>query len=312
MSAEPIAVIVVNYGSHNLLERNLPTDDLAREGIGVVVVDNHSSHLERDALGWMCAERGWHLVTQDNLGFGGGVNRGIAEARMLGYRRYVMLNPDAVADAAAIAALADHVSTATDSLVAPTILDSSGEVWFAGGTVLVERGVTVTRGADSAAPNGWLTGACLAVHDSLWQRLRGFDDRYFLYWEDIDLSWRCVEAGGRLVVRDDIRVHHDAGGTQGGGRAKSATYYRYNCRNRLLFAARHLERRDAIRWVLLSPAYAWRVLLRGGRRQFLRQPWRPLWAALAGTAGGVWMLASERMPGLRRRAAAARERVRHP
>lgn len=292
MTEERTAVIVVNYGSHGLIERNLPALPLTNAGLGVVIVDNHSSETERDAVRRLCADRGWHLVTQSNLGFGGGVNSGIAAARRLGFRRYIMLNPDAVADVAALRALAAQVGESPDALVAPTILTPAGDVWFSGGTVVVERGVTVTRGADSTAPHGWLTGACIAVHDSLWGRLGGFDDRYFLYWEDIDLSWRCVEAGGRLLVRDDIRIVHDAGGTQGGGRAKSTTYYYYNCRNRLLFATRHLHRRDIIRWALLTPVYARRVLLRGGRRQFLHRPWRPLWAALSGSAHGIRLLAA--------------------
>ncbi|WP_403022518.1 glycosyltransferase family 2 protein [Salinibacterium sp. GXW1014] len=292
MTPERTAVVVVNYGSHELLRANL--DTTLSEGFGIIIVDNFSSASERDAVRWLCAERGWHLVTQGNLGFGAGVNAGIAEARQLGFRRYVMLNPDAVADAAALTTLAEHAGAEPDALICPTILTPSGEVWFSGGTVLVERGVTITRGADSSAPGGWLTGACIAVHDSLWQRLGGFDDRYFLYWEDIDLSWRCTESGGHLVVRDDVRIVHDAGGTQARGRAKSATYYYYNCRNRLLFAARHLSQRDVIRWALLTPAYARRVLLRGGRRQFLHRPWRPLWAAASGSLRGIRMLATSR------------------
>ena len=44
--------------------------------------------------------------------------------------------------------------------------------------------------------------------------LGGFDDEYFLYWEDVDLSYRCTRAGGALLVRQDLEVLHDVGGTQ--------------------------------------------------------------------------------------------------
>ena len=284
-----LGIIVVNYGSHRLLAENFGGLDLAALGARLVVVDNFSSHAERAAVRELCTRRGWRLHCGRPVGFGGGVNRGVAFARQLGCDTFVVINPDARADAAAIAALADHARSEHSALIGPTITGPDGGFWFAGGTVLVRSGRTTTApGTDSSAPGGWITGACMAFHASLWSRLDGFDERYFLYWEDVDLSWRCTAAGGRLVVRDDIRITHSVGGTQhAAGRAKSAAYYYYNCRNRLLFASRHLSRADALRWLLLTPAYARRVLLRGGRRQFLTKPWRPLWASVRGSATGI-------------------------
>ena len=136
----------------------------------------------------------------------------------------------------------------------------------------------------------WVPGTCLAVHEQLWERLGGFDDAYFLYWEDVDLSHRCLVAGGSVVTRGDLEVVHSVGGTQGG--AKSAVYYRYNCRNRLLFAARHLPSPLLLRWLARTPRYTRQVLLRGGRRQFVQQPSLVL-AAVSGTAAGTTLAARE-------------------
>ena len=284
-----LAVVVVNYGSHELLERNLTGLD-AR----IVVVDNHKSAADSAAVAELARRRGWTLRAEPvNLGFGAAVNIGAAEALRLGAEVLLLLNPDAVVEPAVVeelrlAALADR-----QALVMPRVLRPDGSLWFGGGLISYDAGgLRPHRGTVPARHEEWLTAACLAVHRDLWERLGGFDEDYFLYWEDVDLSHRCVRLGGRLRVRSDLTAVHDAGGTQegAGGRAKSAVYYHYNCRNRLLFAAKHLGRADRLRWLLRTPVDVRRVLLRGGRRQF-RHPGRTIRPALTGALAGAVRLA---------------------
>jgi GT2 family glycosyltransferase len=139
----------------------------------------------------------------------------------------------------------------------------------------------------------WLTGACLALTIDMFDEVGGFDESYFLYWEDVDFSYRAGLAGAELLVREDLTVVHDEGGTQGqrSGRAKSQTYYYYNCRNRLVFAAKHLGARSILRWALLTPQQSWAVLLRGGRRQLLDSPITAM-AAVRGSLAGLMYVAS--------------------
>lgn len=285
-SGSRLGIVVVNYGSHELVARNIGGLALDPLDHRVVVVDNFSSASERAAISGAAGDHGWELVALPaNLGFGAGMNAGVARARELGCDVFLLVNPDLSAEPAVIRALVEHCRRYPMTMLSPRILRPDGSEWFAGGTVLVDAGRAVTRGADSSGEHGWLSGACLTVHERLWSLLGGFDEDYFLYWEDVDLSWRCTAAGGTLLVRHDLEVVHSVGGTQGAG--KSTTYYRYNCRNRLLFAAKHLDRRRVGAWIVRTPAHARLVLLRGGRRQFLHRPWRPLGAALAGSAQGI-------------------------
>jgi glycosyltransferase involved in cell wall biosynthesis len=120
-------------------------------------------------------------------------------------------------------------------------------------------------------------------------RIGGMADGYFLYWEDVDFSRRAQQVGGRLMVREDLTVKHSEGGTQrdpGQDRRFSDTYYFYNCRNRLVFAARNLPRGAAVRWVLSTPRESWRILMRGGRRQLLQSA-SPLRATITGSLAGL-------------------------
>ncbi|MCU1447379.1 glycosyltransferase family 2 protein [Cryobacterium sp.] len=283
-----LGIVVVNYGYPTLLEENLVPLARHHRPDRIVVVDNFSGIAQRAATTALARREGWALIAPAlNLGFGAGINAGASHLIDRGCQLLLLLNPDALIDEAGVGALADGCTANPASLQCPRIERPDGTVWFAGGTVRLDTGRTSTRvGSDSSAANGWLTGACLMVHASLWQWLGGFDERYFLYWEDVDLSWRCAEAGGSLVVRDDVTVVHGVGGTQAGA-GKSPPYMYYNIRNRMLFAATHLDRRRLLRWFLHSPAYAMAVLQRGGRRDLARHGGPLLLAALRGTARGI-------------------------
>ncbi|MCV2395816.1 glycosyltransferase [Actinotalea sp. M2MS4P-6] len=284
------AVIVVSYGSSRLLAENFATagsPGTSPAGTAMVVVDNWSTAAERADVARLAADRGWDLVApRDNGGFGAGVNLGVARALELGADVLVLLNPDLEIDAATVDALAETVRADPDAVVAPVTARPDGRMWHNGGTLDVATGRTRSSGAP-AEPD-WLSGAALAISASMWERVGGFDEDYFLYWEDVDLSRRVRRAGGRLVVRQDLSAVHDAGGTQAtaGTRAKSTVYYRYMTRGRLLFAGTHLSARAAARWALGAPGYAREVVLRGGRRQLLRSP-APVLAAARGTLEGL-------------------------
>jgi N-acetylglucosaminyl-diphospho-decaprenol L-rhamnosyltransferase len=285
--ADKLAVVVVNYGSVDLLRANLALRDPRPTAAEVVIVDNYTTDADAEATRVLAEWMGWNLVTpQRNLGFGGGMNAGVGRAMELGCTTFLLLNPDARIEPEVVQALFDECREHPLTAVAPRIVREDGRPWFSGGTVLVERGRTSTAyGADSSAAGGWITGACVIIHERLWRRIGGFDDEYFLYWEDVDLSWRLTAAGGKLVVLEDLSAVHSVGGTQGGA-GKSPLYVYYNCRNRLLFASKHLDRRLVLRWILNSPRYAVQVCTRGaGRRVLLRKPGL-LAAAVRGTVTG--------------------------
>lgn len=306
-----LGVVVVSYGSADLLRRNLVTADLAGPGVCVVVVDNFSSAANRAAVEQLGAAQGWHVVGMpDNRGFGAACNAGVAAARELGCRTFLFLNPDAVISRSVVAELRAQSLREPMALISPVLVDSAGGVVFrVARTDLRDGRVRRRPDADGSStdPGDWLCGACMVVHDDLLTRIDGFDEGYFLYWEDVDLGYRAIAAGGTVVLREDLVAIHDEGGTHAGGRpegAKSALYYRYNCRNRLAFASRHLDRRRLLRWLVTTPAVSWEILLRGGRRQLLRSPGL-LRAAVAGSLAGLALalpaLITGPRPRLRRR-----------
>ncbi len=287
----PIGVVVVNYGSSALVRANIA----AFADAIVIVVDNFSSATERSTLKSLCDERGWTFIgLPDNRGFGHGVNMGVARVRKLGCSSVLLLNPDAQVSPEVLTALRLAVLENPGALLSPVILDSQARVVFQGVEVDARSGRIVRAGMtpSSRVAWPWLTAACLAVSVELFDRVGGFDDGYFLYWEDVDFTHRAALAGAELIVREDLRAIHDEGLTQGDqvGTAKSFGYYYFNSRNRLVFGAQHLSRVALLRWMLWTPYESWAILLRGGRRQLLHSR-APLRAIITGSGAGLWRAA---------------------
>lgn len=291
-----LAAIVVNYGSVALLRANLLA--LSREcpELLVVVVDNFTSTQEAQNVRALADEAGWHAALQPtNVGFGIGMNRGAEVAIALGAQRLLLLNPDATIDRENLELLDAVVRADPTAMVVPRILNADGSLHVAGTDVLLDTGDMRSFHKRDLTPEArhlpWITAACLVVGVPMWTTIGGFDEDYFLYWEDVDLSVRAARAGARLVVLAEATAVHDEGAThrenaQAPSRAKSNTYYYYNCRNRLVFARKNLTRADQRRWLLHSAGAGYRILLRGGRRQLLH-PWGPVSAVVKGTWAGA-------------------------
>lgn len=284
-----LAIVVVSYGSTALLATHLRMTAQAVPSAIVIVVDNWSSAAERDAVAALARQMAWELVALDqNTGFGGGVNAGVARALQLGAEDVLVLNPDASIDAASVEALARAGDPRT--LRSPIVRGPAGRVWFSGLDLDLQTGEIRHPRHRAARPDGvsvpWLSGACLWITREVWELSGGFNHEYFLYWEDVDFSRRVVARGGALLVVEDAVAVHDEGGTHRGARqrseAKSELYYYWNIRNRMRFAAEHLGADGVRRWQRRSVPAAWRIVMRGGRRQLLRPlvPMRAMWRGL--------------------------------
>ena len=284
------AVVVVNYGSSELLSHNLVQVQIECPELLVVVLDNFTTRDEQESVVELGVQHGWHVeLLPENVGFGAGCNRGARHAQELGAEAYIFLNPDAFVGAECIDALIAHVNRNSDSIVTPVIQRSDGRVWFAGMELRLADGAMRRSSTSRSVPGvsqRWLTGACMLVPAHVWTTLGGFNERYFLYWEDVELSTRAERAGFELIVANDAVAIHDAHGTQEqNGEGKSSAYYYYSVRNRLLFAADLLPPSTLRSWMRSGPRAAREILLRGGRRQLLR-PVAPLTSIFRGAFDG--------------------------
>jgi GT2 family glycosyltransferase len=243
-----VSAVVVAYGESPWLGACVDALTASTDvDVEVVVVDNGSP-----VAAGLADRNGVEVVRPtDNLGFAGGCNFGVAHARG---DVVALVNPDAIVEPAALARLASvaavpstGIATASLRLAnAPDQLNSAGnEVHFLGFGWVGAFG----EPADSR-PAGQVTaasGAAMAMRRSVWDRVGGFDDEFFMYHEDADLSLRCWQVGLDVrYVPDAVVLHHYEFG-------RHASKLGLLERNRLVLVLTLYERRTLL---LLGPALA--------------------------------------------------------
>jgi N-acetylglucosaminyl-diphospho-decaprenol L-rhamnosyltransferase len=161
-----------------------------------------------------------------NLGYGRGVNRGVAAARATPY--VLVSNPDVVVHDGAVQALMEYLDHHRDvALVGPTILRPDGTVYpsmrvfpnvvLAGLHAILAPiwpNNPATKRYRSTRSDGsvdWVSGACFMVRRAAFEEVGGFDERYFMFAEDMALCWALRERGYRVTATSDAVVTHVEG-----------------------------------------------------------------------------------------------------
>lgn len=207
-------IVVIHYHREHELDRLLG-DLIEHHGVAeasIIVVDNGSD----DALVSAAMARGTRWLHLDNPGYGAAANAGVAS--LPDHDRIVILTHETVVLPGALPALAAALDDPCVTIAGPVLRDSrTGAIWSAGGSSRRFRALPAHHGAGSREmveplPEAeWLDGSCLAVRRATWLDVGGMDERYFLYFEDVDLGWRVRSMGGRVVVVPEAVVTQSPG-----------------------------------------------------------------------------------------------------
>lgn len=209
-SGGTLFAVIVNYEGGELLARCVRSLFEQDWPVQVLVVDNGSADgsVKRVTAEFPDLEI---VVPDRNLGFAGGVNAGIVRAKG---NYLLLLNPDVELMPGCAESLVRALSEPRVGVVGPVVdVLASREIEY-GGTI--DR-LGHPRGLRAPGSPLFVSGAALATRTDVFRAVGGFDDRLFLFMEDVDYCWRVLIAGFDVLVALDGRVVHVGGASIPGG-----------------------------------------------------------------------------------------------
>ena len=261
-----VAVVLVNWnGLHDTLECLQSLARVSYANLQVIVVDNASTDGSVAALRTV---KNIHLLENDwNPGFGAACNQAAAVALEMHCDYILFLNNDTVVDPAFIEPLVSAFQHDRSVAIAESIIyeyRAKDQVECAGAHFDWRSGVPYHwHAVKDALPYdiGYACGCAAMVDAGKWARIGMFDPRFFLYYEDVDLSLRARALGYRVVAAPQSKVWHK--GSASVGFTPRRQYYLR--RNLLLLLAKHA------RWT------QWPVLLYSFVLRFFLCPLKQYW-----------------------------------
>ncbi len=264
-----VRVGIVSWNTRALLDRCLTALPAALEGVDarVTVVDNASADESAAA-----AQRhaGVEVIRNDeNVGYARGMNRALADddAEVV-----IALNPDTEPPPGSLAALVGRVVAAADvGLAVPRLVFPDGRVQHSvyrfpsarqAATALLtprpvlRRGVGARWWAEGYSPHDrstdidWAIGAVHVIRADALAGALPYDERFFMYVEDLDLCWRLARSGWRRRLEADVEVRHvgNAAGAQAWGESRTARWMSLSYE----WYGRTFGRRAAQRWAAVN------------------------------------------------------------
>jgi GT2 family glycosyltransferase len=263
-----VDIVIVNWNSRSLLRECLSALDQSSiaDMLNVIIVDNASTDGSADGL--MTRRVRLDLVLNpENRGFAAACNQGAARghsALVLFLNPDVRVDPDTIANAARY--LDDPVNCGV-GILGIQLVDPDGRVQrrcarepTTSGLLL--QSLFLDRICPTLVPGHFLTewdhadtrpvdqvmGAFLMIRRHLFERLDGFDERFFLYYEDVDLCLAARQAGGDVVHYAGARAIHEGQGTTAAVKDRRLFYL---ASSRVLYVAKRHGRTAAIVLVML-------------------------------------------------------------
>jgi N-acetylglucosaminyl-diphospho-decaprenol L-rhamnosyltransferase len=225
-----VAIITVSYNSSAQLADFLTS---ALKSVAspsqITVVDNNSADIVVTEK--LTKNLGVNLLKlAKNVGYGSAANQAVQGLKKE-ITTLLVCNPDSELNPETVTALRNAVQDSKVGVAGPRIYNEDGSVYPSARSIpSIRNGVGHALFAniwisnpwtknylseahlqDKTVSTGWVSGACLAVRSDLFTQVSGFDDRYFMYFEDVDLGYRLGKLGYTNLYVPEVSITHIGG-----------------------------------------------------------------------------------------------------
>lgn len=229
--------IIVAYGAISLLTQ--ATRSALEAGVDQIVIwDNSSENSAAEIRNQFPGDSVRVEWSGENLGFGAGVNRAVRNSNAVDGDQLLLLNPDALIEAECLTRM-QEVLAMSPGVVAPRMRYPNGEFGISGGPrpsltkeILarwrmdelvphrMKKAVMRLFSSAGSASYGaslekggpvrvdWVSGFCMMLDYEAFRAVHGFDERYFLYFEDVDICLRLRSLGYEATLVRDVAADH--------------------------------------------------------------------------------------------------------
>jgi GT2 family glycosyltransferase len=224
-----LSIIIVNYKSEKYLAKCISSIKEKFLGVEYEVIVVNNDNVDISFLG------GDKIInTGKNIGFGAACNVGAknAQGEILWF-----LNPDTEIISQNVTELVKELNKEGVGIIGPRLVDKKNKTqeWIAGkkitifGTLLNNLGYKRDKKIwESITLVGcdWVSGAAMFVKKDIFEKVGGFDENFFMYFEDINLCQRIRQAGYKIFYFPSCIVKHFSGGSFGGKIRQKGYYYK--------------------------------------------------------------------------------------
>lgn len=286
-----VSVLVLNWNGKRFVDgffNSIAKQTYPQDHIEIIFIDNDSHD---DSVEYFLSKEipnARLLETGDNYGYAGGNNFGFKEAKgdyIVVCNNDLELAPTWLEELVRVA-----LETNADITVPKLVYADTGTINNAGSNIVPdsdwpnkERGMDAPADSPEFNKQVEVTAICGAsplFKRSFLQEVGIYDRRFFLYWEDSDLSWRGQKKGKKYIYAPTSVAYHHTSGSTGG--EQSPIFIYYVSRNRILILLKHSTFRLIAKGlaklgrdhILYKIRDLWNAVRRGsGRKQALKALW---------------------------------------
>jgi GT2 family glycosyltransferase len=251
MTAGKVSIVILNWNQWDVTLHCLNSLRLLDyHNYEVIVVDNDSAAPPPEEI-YLIIPDAVIIRNKANYGFGKGNNPGIARAIENGAEFVWLLNNDTVVMPDTLTLLVKKISESDKTGAAGTEIwdfDNMNLMVWGGGKVNMRRFYTTHLQPGDATSLDYITAASILLRTAALKQTGLFDEKFFMYWEDVDLCLRLKKCGWSLTVADGAKVLHMEGCS-----SESVIRDCYSFRSVIYFASKYADHYvPALLWIVFD------------------------------------------------------------